>query len=185
MRYMPIILLIGIICNLLCIVVFRLKLDRKYSAEFKALSTSLQSDLVSFSSDALSRIDNYFLSNKVSRASSPRSDVSPSDILFLDSGDYDYYYYSVGGAPVARVGCCDFYIGSSFPRGGRITAIYPDYLVVDDSLSFRNRSFVPFLSYSRSSSRPSETVEDSAVDVRQYQPPKDFKNVGSIDTMRK
>lgn len=142
MRYAPIVLLLGILLNFGCVLVFRLKLDRKYNEDFVRLSESLQNQLVSFSSDALRQIDDYFASNRLVRASSPSDfSVSHEDILFKDSGDWDYYYMMIDGLPFARVGIVNFSVGSKFPRGGFITAIYPDYVVVNDSLSFRNRSF--------------------------------------------
>lgn len=145
MRYAPIVLLFGILLNFGCVLVFRLKLDRKYNEDFVRLSESLQNQLVAFSSDALRQIDDYFASNRLSRASSSSSSsdtsVSSEDILFKDSGEWDYSYMMIGGLPFARVGIVNFSVGSKFPRGGSITAIYPDYVVVNDTLSFRNRSF--------------------------------------------
>lgn len=189
MRYLPIVLLIGILSNFLCLVVFRLKLDRKYDSRFADLSTSLNEQLVSFSTASLARIDNYFRSNLQSRvnssfsstASLSKDDYDPKSVLFLDSGECDYYYYLFNGEPFARIGISDFRVGNPFPRGGSITAIFPDCLIVDNSLLFRNRSFSsysPFSSRSSSFSSPSISENNS---IKPYKPLEELSNVKSTN----
>lgn len=186
MRYVPIVLLFGIFLNFSCVLIFRLKLDRKMNNDFKLLADSLQSQLVSFSSDALKQIDDYFFSNRVSRSSSfsdsPASS-SPEDILCRDSGEWDYSYMKVNNIPFARVGIVDFSIGSRFPRGGFITAIYPDCVIVNDTLSFRNRSF---RSSFPSSSQPLGEFEKPFIPDTTYKPNKELTDyVKRTRTMRK
>lgn len=162
MRYLPIVLLFGIILNFGCVVFFRLSLDRKHQREIREMASSFHEQIVSFSSDALRRIDDYFISNRVSNAVSPSgvSTVNPQDVLFKDSGEWDYSFMMIDGIPFARVGIVNFSVGSRFPRGGSITAIYPDYVIVNDSLSFRNRSFVSLSRSSPLSASDSVSVVD-------------------------
>lgn len=182
MRYLPIVLLLGILANFICVVVFRLKLDRRYQSEFNELSHALHVELMTFSRDALARVDSYFASNKVNSVNSVSSVSSssssdPTSVLFRDSGECDYYYYVYNGDPVARIGISDFRIGYPFPKGGAITAIFPDFLIVDNSLSFRNRSYKPYSSdISYTSFRPAQVYDNSSKPVKPNESSKELKS---------
>lgn len=157
MRYIPIVLLFGILANFVCVVVFRLKLDREYDKRFSLMSDTINAQVHQFSVDALRSIDMYFVSNSVLGSVSSGSD-SPSelkaDVVFYDDGgDWSYDYFLSDGVSLARVGCVYFRIGDNYPRGGRISAIYPDSVVIDGKYHVRNSSFV---SVSRSSSQSQE-----------------------------
>ena len=144
MRFMPLVLLIGILLNFVCVVVFRLKLDRKMGRDFVSLSDSLRSQVTDLTVAALSSIDAYFVSNNIPRSASFAS--SPSDEIdatfHREVGDWDYDYFLSDSLPIARVGYSYFHVGDSFPRGGKITDIYPDCVVINDRFVFRNRLFV-------------------------------------------
>lgn len=186
MRFLPLFFLIGILLNFGCIVVFRLKLDRKYQNEIAEMSSEFQRQISDFSASALHKIDDYFISNRFSRVCSDSvSSSSPSfsvdDILFKPSGDWDYLYMQINNQPFARVGIVNFTIGSRFPLGGVITAIYPDTVVVNDSLSFRNRSFFS----SSLASLPSSSDEIPFVPDTTYKPNKELTDyVRTTHTMR-
>ena len=187
MRFMPLVLLVGIIFNFVCVVVFRLKLDRKMSSDFDKLSESLQGQVSDLTVSALRSIDSYFVSNSIPRSSSSVSSSSSSDEMELtfhkEIGEWDYDYFLSDGFPLARVGPSYFRVGDSFPRGGKITDIFPDCVVVNDRFFFRNRTFV-----SRSLS-PSSSVDKklSFVDTSdvQYKPNKELlSHVGTVDKLR-
>ena len=96
MRFVPIVLLFGIIANFLVVIIFRLKLDRDYEKRFLDYSEQLHSQLVSFSSNVLFRVDCFLQSNSYSRVSCPEfSDYSfsRSSSLFDDKGTWDYVFY--------------------------------------------------------------------------------------------
>lgn len=146
MRYVPFVLLLGILANFVCVVVFRLKLDREYDKKFSLMSDTINAQVHQFSLDALRSIDMYFVSNSVRKSVSSVSDSSSglkTDIVFYDDGGYwSYDYFLSDGVSLARVGCVYFRVGDNYPRGGRISAIYPDSVVIDGKYHVRNSSFV-------------------------------------------
>lgn len=184
MRFMPIVLLIGILLNFGCVVVFRLKLDRKMGRDFDALSNTLRSQVSDLTVAALASIDAYFASNNIPTTTSS-SVVSSSDEIDItfhkEIGDWDYDYFLSDSLPIARVGYSYFRVGDSFPRGGKITDIYPDCVVINDRFVFRNRLFV-----SRSVSSPSSSIDKKMdfVDTSkvEYKPNKELnRRVGTVD----
>lgn len=182
MRYMPIVLLIGIIANTACVLLFRLKLDRRHQEQLRDISNTFHSQLVSFSSDALSRIDNYIISNRTQSVNSTSSDTdSISSALFSETGDCDYHYFTVSGSPCARIGITDFYVGSRFPRGGFITAIFPDSIIVNDEYLFKNRQFTSYYSNIHSSLGDSIPGVNS---IKNQPLNKGTNNVTGVNTMR-
>lgn len=183
MRFMPIVLLIGILLNFGCVVVFRLKLDRKMGRDFDSLSDSLRSQVADLTVAALASIDAYFVSNNIPRsASSPVSSSDEIDITFhKEIGDWDYDYFISDSVPLARVGYSYFRVGDSFPRGGKITDIYPDCVVINDRFVFRNRLFVS-RSVSSSSSILDKKLDFVDISKFEYKPNKELKRrVGTMD----
>lgn len=176
MRFLPVVLLLGILANFICVIVFRLKLDNQYQDKFTVFSESLKSDISTFTSDALSSIDSYFVSNSLKSASSP-SNVSSNthevnNPFLLDGGEWNYHYFRIDEQPKAQVGFTIFEVGSIFPRGGSITAIFPDYIVVNNSHFVRNRN----LSIAPSSTSPKTQTQSEIVPSKvQYTPNKELK----------
>lgn len=142
MRYAPLVLFIGILFNLVCVVVFRLRLDRKYRDQFEEYKISLASDVHNLSRDALSAIDGYFVSNYNHSVSAPLSAslsaVDNPSRSFADSGDWFFDYFEHDNVRYARVGIRNYREGDVFPRGGFITSIHPDGVLVDGEYWFRN-----------------------------------------------
>lgn len=139
MKFAPIILFVGILFNLACVIVFRLRLDRKYHDQLEEYKQVLSSEVHSLSVDALSSIDGYFVSNYQASATSPVS-FSASARTFTDSGDWQFDYFEHDRARYARVGIRNYREGDVFPRGGHITSIHPDGVLVDGEYWFRNLS---------------------------------------------
>ena len=137
MRYVPIVLFLGILSNLVCVVVFRLRLDRKYQYQFEEYKNALASDVRALSVDALTAIDGYFVSNYHASATSP-APVSATVRSFTDSGDWQFDYFEHDGVRYARVGVRNYREGDIFPRGGLITSLHPDGVLVDGEYWFRN-----------------------------------------------
>lgn len=144
MKFVPVLLLFGIILNVCCVLIFRLKLDRHYKIEFSQLSNNLKTELAAFAADSLRSIDNYFVSNRLSFVTSATTNhienVTTEEVFYKDGGEWYYVFFRFDGLDYARVGIVDFLVGSPFPRGGTITAIYPDFVVVDDKFSIRNKN---------------------------------------------
>lgn len=177
MRFLPIVLLLGILANFICVIVFRLKLDKQYQEKFTVFSESLKSDISRFSSDALFSIDSYFVSNSFKFASSLSNISSNSNEVknpfLLDGGEWNYHYFEIDHNPKAQVGFTIFEVGSIFPRGGSITAIFPDYIVVNNSHSVRNRN----LSIAPSATSPNvQNQSEIAPSKIQYTPNKELKD---------
>lgn len=159
MKFLPVILLIGIIANVCCVLIFRLKLDRHYQSEFTQLSNTLKSDIANFAAESLRSIDYYFVSNCLNQSTfaitNNNNYATNDDVFYKDGGEWFYTYFRNDDLDYARVGIVDFSVGSPFPRGGTITAIYPDMVVVDDRFSVRNKHTLDFLSSSLSSNNES------------------------------
>lgn len=173
MRWIAPILFLGIVFNSLCLLVFRIKLDRRSAKDFQLLSNDLQSRISSFSDSALRSIDLYFVSNYHARVSSDISVVGasrvPSSEYFAeDCGEWDYHYSRIDGFSCAMVGTQVFRVGDPFPRGGRISSIYPDSIVVNGEYFFRNRSYRGIFA---SSVVPVDSIRP---DVPKYEPPKEI-----------
>lgn len=150
MRWIAPILFLGIVFNSLCLLVFRIKLDRRSAKDFQLLSNDLQSRISSFSDSALRSIDLYFVSNYHARVSSDISVVGasrvPSSEYFAeDCGEWDYHYSRIDGFSCAMVGTQVFRVGDPFPRGGRISSIYPDSIVVNGEYFFAIVPIAEFL----------------------------------------
>lgn len=155
-RVIAFVLLFGIILNSVLILIFRLKMDRAYRARFDTFSTEVKSSISDFTVAAMASIDSYFASNYLGRASSsdshPSNSVysspSPSDTspFHIPSGSWEFVYYEYGNTPFARVGRRDYCAGDIFPRGGLITSIHPDGIVVDGRYWFSNRPNDSFVS---------------------------------------
>lgn len=177
MKFLPLILLIGIIANVCCVLIFRLKLDRHYQKEFAQLSNTLKSDISNFAVDSLRSIDNYFVSNRLNQStfaiSNNNANVIINDVFYKDGGEWFYTYFRNDDLDYARVGIVDFSVGSSFPRGGTITAIYPDLVVVDDKFFVRNRHSLDSLSSSSSSSN-NDSIPKIEKIKPEYKPNKDL-----------
>lgn len=177
MRFLPIILLLGILANFICVIVFRLKLDKQYQEKFTTFSESLKYDISRFTTDALSSIDSYFVSNSFKFASSPSNFSSTSNEVknpfLLDGGEWNYHYFQIDKQPKAQVGFTIFEVGSVFPRGGSITAIYPDYIVVNNSHSVRNRNISLAPSALNNNTQSQTEISPSKV---QYTPNKELKD---------
>ena len=165
MRFIPFILVVGVLLNCLLCVVFKLRIDRRYNDQFVSFRSELSSDVQDFTRRALSTIDDYFLSNQVSRVSSDSSPVlnsSPNDNgspLLKDIGDWKYTYFEVNGIRYARVSFRNYKEGDFFPRGGVITSIHPDGLVVDGRYWVKN-SLIPSSSFSVVSPPVANSISD-------------------------
>lgn len=166
MRFLPIVLLLGIVFNSVVVLVYRVKSERDFSRRYDDFRQLVNSQMHSLTVDALSRIDNYFLSNSVLRAQSANSPAnSVVDIpspFYENSGNWNYHFMVVDGYPAARVGFSDFFVGSPFPRGGVITAIYPDGVCIDDRYFVNNSSSfsqIPALKLPEKSDNKMEVVK--------------------------
>lgn len=146
-RFLPIILLFGILFNCAAVVVFKIKNDRRVASEYQNLSNALHSQVESFSLSALRSIDSYFISNSVYRSSSVTNflsgSTSPKSPVYDVVGDWEYIYWKLGSESFARVvnlnNSKDYRVGDRFPRGGIITSIEPDGICLNDFFWVNNR----------------------------------------------
>lgn len=144
MRFMPLIFLFGILFNCVCVLVFRLKLDRQYNERFVEYRNALSIQLADFTTNTLYSIDRFLTSNVVARARSDDSafvsdgDSDSAFSLHRVVGDWDYNYFQISNIDYARVGFRNYRIGDRFPRGGRITAIHADGVEIDGRYWVRN-----------------------------------------------
>lgn len=137
MKFAPIILFLGLLFNLACVIVFRLRLDRKYHDQLEEYREVLSSEVHALTVDALTAIDGYFVSNYHASVTSPSSFVA-SARTFADSGYWLFDYFEHDRVRYARVGVRNYREGDIFPRGGYITSIHPDGVLVDGEYWFRN-----------------------------------------------
>lgn len=155
-------LCVGVIFNVVSYFHFRYASSRKVDMAIEQLTLSS----VKIYDDVLLKVDDYLavvssnVSSRVSASFSPSpssSDEKEKDTPILpvvDSIDYDYYIKD--GRHMARIGNQDFSDGSPFPRGGVISRVYGDCIILDGKyrVSRSNARVAP--SSSRSAvSRPS------------------------------
>lgn len=146
MRWLPPIFLFGILLNAVLCLVFRLRVDRAAQERFELFRSAASSEIVSLTTNALHAIDAYFVSNRVASVSvSAFSSGSSSDVLedypiLRNAGTWKYHYFELGNNRFARVGIRNYGEGDFFPRGGLITNIHPDGIVVDAKYWVSNSS---------------------------------------------
>lgn len=132
------ILFIGVLFNIISFVHFYFSSSRKVDEALRSLTVSS----IKIYDDTLSKVDDYLsaLSTNVAFYSrSPSSDSLSASVDFnksdspilpvVDSIDYDYFVSD--GRHIARIGRQDFSDGSPFPRGGVISRVYDDCILLE------------------------------------------------------
>lgn len=131
-RYLPILFLLGIIFNFGCVIVFRLRLDRRNDNQYERFKGLIENRVADLSRDALVSIDSYFASNYISSVSSSTSLPSKESVIYDTVSSWNYSYCEVGSLTYAISNNRRYTVGDRFPRGGYITDIHPDGVVLDN-----------------------------------------------------
>lgn len=131
-------LLVGVLFNIVSYFHFRYASSRKVDIAIEQLTLAS----VKIYDDVLLKVDDYLagvssnVSSRVSASfsspSSSSSDQKTNDTPILpvvDSIEYDYYIKD--GRHMARIGRQDFSDGSPFPRGGVISRVYDDCILLE------------------------------------------------------
>ena len=130
------ILCLGVFINLLTYFHFFFSSRKKIDSALQGLTLSS----VRLYDDALAKVDDYLraaTTNFSFSSSSPSSSFGSSSsgkvdspiIPVVDTIDYDYFVSN--GRHIARIGRQDFSDGSPFPRGGVISRVYDDCIILD------------------------------------------------------
>lgn len=149
MRYLPIVMFLAVLFNFGTVLFFKFKVARDLNLKLTDLAAASDRRFEAFASDVLSRVDGFLYSNVVNRASTGASTgalisspaaLSPSEerrlILHeVVSSDFDYDYFS-DGRPHAYLQGVVYSVGDPFPRGGVISSIGPDSILVSDRYVF-------------------------------------------------
>lgn len=167
------ILCVGVLFNIISFVHFYFSSSKKVDSALESLTLSS----VKLYDDVIARVDDYLhsvttnlaFSSSSSSTSTSTSDVSSSSknkedspiLPVVDTLDYDYYVKD--GRHIARIGRQDFSSGSPFPRGGVISRVYDDCIILEGGYRVARQNRLA----SSSSSRPSvsaPSVTSSKVD---------------------
>ena len=160
-------LLVGVLFNIVSYFHFRFASARKVDKAIEQLTLSsvkLYDDVLLkvddylsvVSSNVFSSVSSSFFSSSSSSSSSSLDDkLKNSPILpVVDSIEYDYYVKD--GRHMARIGNQDFSDGSPFPRGGVISRVYGDCIILEGGYRVTRQNARVSSSLSRSAaSRPS------------------------------
>lgn len=155
MRYLPLVMTLALLLNFSTVLFFKFKVARDLNLKISELSSASDRRFEAFASDVLHRVDGFLYSNVLHRVSSGVSngnDLSPASLSPADerrlvlhevvSSDFDYDYY-FDGNPHAYLDGSVFSVGDPFPRGGVITNITRDSILVSNKYLFvrpsRNR----------------------------------------------
>ena len=155
------ILCVGVLFNIISFVHFYFSSSKKVDSALESLTLSS----VKLYDDVIARVDDYLfsLTTNLSFSSSFTSDFNSSSskrkedtpiLPLVDSIEYDYFVKD--GRHMARIGRQDFSSGSPFPRGGVISRVYDDCIILEGGYRVARQS--PRLGSSSSSSRPSVSV---------------------------
>ncbi|MBQ4385442.1 MAG: hypothetical protein II823_05925 [Kiritimatiellae bacterium] len=164
------ILCVGVLFNIITFFHFYFSSSKKVDAALESLTLSS----VKLYDDVIARVDDYLhsvttnlsFSSSAAVASEASSSFSrnkeDSPILpVVDTLDYDFYVKD--GRHIARIGRQDFSSGSPFPRGGVISRVYDDCIILEGGYRVARQNRLA----SSSSSRPSvsaPSVTSSKVD---------------------
>lgn len=153
---------VGVLFNIVSYFHFRFASSRKVDVAIEQLTLAS----VKIYDDVLLKVDDYLasVSSNVSSRVSASSSSSPltseekskdTPILpVVDSIEYDYYVRD--GRHMARIGNQDFSDGSPFPRGGVISRVYGDCIILEGGYRVTRQNARVSPSSSRSAaSRPS------------------------------
>lgn len=155
-------LLVGVLFNIVSYFHFRYASSRKVDIAIEQLTLTS----VKIYDDVLLKVDDYLasvssnVSSRVSASfsSSPLTSEEKSKdtpiLPVVDSIEYDYYVKD--GRHMARIGNQDFSDGSPFPRGGVISRVYGDCIILEGGYRVTRQNARVSPSSSRSAaSRPS------------------------------
>lgn len=137
MKYLPLAIVLGILFNLFAVVFFKFKVVGGYREEISQLRLASDQRFERFASDVLSRVDAFLYSNVVDRAAlSVTNSSGASPVLHEIVGrDFEYEYY-FDGKPHANIDGSYLSVGDIFPRGGVITDINRDSILVSGRYLF-------------------------------------------------
>lgn len=152
---------VGVLFNIISFFHFRFSTVRRVNDSVKAIEVSS----LRLYDDVLKRVDDYMHTVSTNFNFSSSSAVIASEQIsankddtpllpLVDSIDYDYFVHN--GRHIARIGRQDFSDGSPYPRGGVISRVYDDCLILDGKyrVARSSRSSGSFSANSRVSSSP-------------------------------
>lgn len=155
MRFYPLLIFVALLFNLGSVVLFKFKVTRDFNNQISELRKFSDERFERFGSDVLFRIDSYLASNVVSRTSSGASliptDNQPSVFYEIVGRDFDYEFF-FDGKPHANIDGSYLSIGDLFPRGGVISDITRDGILVSGRYLFLRPSRLAKSSLSSSQS---------------------------------
>lgn len=161
------ILCVGVLFNIITFVHFYFSSSKKVDSALESLTLSS----VKLYDDVIARVDDYLQSVTTnlsfsSSSSSAASDVSSSSkkkddspiLPVVDSIEYDFFVKD--GRHMARIGRQDFSSGSPFPRGGVISRVYDDCIILEGGYRVARQNRLASSSSRPSLSAPSVTSSD-------------------------
>lgn len=138
-KFFKVLLLIAIIINLALSVIFKIS---NYNQNKKLINANLNranEQLSEMVAQVLSYTRNVISTNTLSNITTSSNQFSSNNIFQSDTPilhkevlNFRYHYFEVDNKPFAKIGLINLSIGQPFPRGGIITAIYPDCIILDN-----------------------------------------------------
>lgn len=115
------------------------RLNGQYDLFASTVRTNVTDAVVDFYTNVLAMVERRpaFATNSFGVASSPSDHPSPI-LPLVDNISYSYGY--VDGADIATIGTQHYKVGQVFPRGGLITSVSSDCIVLDGRYRVGNQS---------------------------------------------
>ena len=137
------VVLLGVLFNLGCIVIFKFRLSSYLSQVENLFTTKFDEQFTKFGVDTLSRVDSFLYTNVVlsaSSASSSNISASASSPFFeVIERNFPYRYFRHDGISFVDIDGEYLAVGDNFPRGGVITSISRDSICINNRYIFLNR----------------------------------------------
>lgn len=142
-KFTNILLLFGITSNIVLYLFFRINLERRINNRLDGALTFASSNLVRMTTYAMdytrSVVTSNLLIHSTNNTTNDHSVVADQkDVFFEYKDSLPFHYFEIQGVPYARLGCITISISSPFPRGGYVTQIYPDSIVINNKYYFTN-----------------------------------------------
>lgn len=150
-RKLKIILILGIILNFLIISYLRFVVEKNNKDRLNDYLIEANDKLVKMTEYALDYTRYVVASNYLNHlqitnllTSSQMKTLQqddPFDSGYKTKEAIDFHYFEYNGIPCAQYGISRVKIGSQFPLGGIVTAIYPDGIIIDNLYRYPNNAY--------------------------------------------